>query len=155
MVHGSIYIFKLNHAILLRESGFSFGWGSKKQIYSPLFVQAERGPWIFIREAFVIQMFGKSLWPRETRAEQNWNIFNKLRWLLETPSIVSTIPLKRDNPLPLGTKSAKKYFIISPNYFIFFSDTLHFSFHDMDPPKLSLLKEKLQVSKTSRHKTKI
>ena len=141
----------VRHFFVRPSCFFLFSLGKyKKQIYTPLFVQAERGPWIFIREAFVIQMFGKSLWPRETKAEQNWNIFNKLRLLLETPSIVFTIRLKRGNPLPLCTKFAKKYFIISPNYFIFFCDTLHFSFHDMDPPKLSLLREKLQVSKTSK-----
>ena len=129
VVHGSIYIcLSWVMQFFVGASGISFRWRSKKQIYTPLFVQAERGPWIFIREAFVIQMFGKSLWPRETRAEQNWNIFifNELRLLLETPSIVSTIPLKRDNALPLGTKAAKKYFIISLKTLIFFG--IHYIF---------------------------
>ena len=46
VLHGSIYnMFKLSYAIFfLRASGISFRWGSKKQIYPPLFVQAERGP---------------------------------------------------------------------------------------------------------------
>ena len=135
----------------VRTSGISFRWGSKKQIYSPLFVQAERGPWIFIREAFVIQMFGKSLWPGETRAEQNWNIFNKSRFLLETPSLVFTIPLiKERQSSSLMYKICKEVFYHLPELFYIFLWYTTFFFSWYGSSKLSLLREKLQVSKKSK-----
>ena len=141
--------------LFVRASGISYCWGSKKQIYTPLFVQAERGPWIFIREAFVIQMFRKSLWPRETRAEQNWNMFNKFRLLLETPSIVSTIPLKRDNLLPLG-KNLSRSFLLSPWSLKYFF-VIHYIFLFMIWIFQNLLswEKSYKSAKQARHKTKI